>query len=78
MTEIELLARAMINRYGAEPAWAAVGCLNQMIDRGIACAFLREAQHRRSPFAVPSPRLRLEPIITAILPSRHTAPSAAI
>jgi len=73
---IELPARAMISRCGA--GVAAVGYLNQMIDREIACAFLREAQHRCSPFAVPSPGLRPEPVITAILSSRHTAPSAAI
>jgi hypothetical protein len=33
-TEIELLARAMIDRHGAEAAQAAVARLNQMIDRG--------------------------------------------
>ena len=32
--EIELLARAMIDRHGAEAARAAVVRLNQMIDRG--------------------------------------------
>ncbi len=32
-TEIELLARAMIDRHGAEAARAAVVRLNQMIDR---------------------------------------------
>ena len=33
-TEIELLARAMIDRHGMEAAKAAVLRLNQMIDRG--------------------------------------------
>lgn len=33
-TEIELLARAMIDRHGAEAAQASVVRLNQMIDRG--------------------------------------------
>lgn len=33
-TEIELLARAMIDRHGADAAKAAVLRLNQMIDRG--------------------------------------------
>jgi hypothetical protein len=33
-TEIELLARAMIDRHGAEAARAAVSRLNRMIDRG--------------------------------------------
>lgn len=33
-TEIELLARAMIDRHGADAARAAVIRLNQMIDRG--------------------------------------------
>ena len=33
-TEIELLARAMIDRHGAEAARAAVVRLNQMIDGG--------------------------------------------
>lgn len=33
-TEIELLARAMIDRHGAGAAKAAVVRLNQMIDRG--------------------------------------------
>jgi hypothetical protein len=33
-TEIELLARAMIDRHGADAAKAAVVRLNQMIDRG--------------------------------------------
>jgi hypothetical protein len=33
-SEIELLARAMIDRHGAEAARAAVVRLNQMIDRG--------------------------------------------
>lgn len=33
-TEIELLARAMIDRHGMEAAKAAVVRLNQMIDRG--------------------------------------------
>jgi hypothetical protein len=33
-TEIELLARAMIDRHGVEAARAAVVRLNQMIDRG--------------------------------------------
>lgn len=33
-TEIELLARAMIDHHGAEAARAAVIRLNQMIDRG--------------------------------------------
>ncbi len=33
-TEIELLARAMIDRHGGDAAKAAVLRLNQMIDRG--------------------------------------------
>jgi len=33
-SEIELLARAMIDRHGIEAAKAAVDRLNQMIDRG--------------------------------------------
>jgi hypothetical protein len=33
-TEIELLARAMIDRHGTQAAKAAVARLNQMIDRG--------------------------------------------
>ena len=33
-TEIELLARAMIDRHGVEAARAAVVRLNRMIDRG--------------------------------------------
>jgi hypothetical protein len=33
-TEIELLARAMIDRHGADAAQAAVIRVNQMIDRG--------------------------------------------
>ena len=33
-TEIELLARAMIERHGLEAAKSAVARLNQMIDRG--------------------------------------------
>jgi hypothetical protein len=33
-TEIELLARAMIDRHGADAAKTAVGRLNQMIDSG--------------------------------------------
>lgn len=32
-TEVELLARAMIDRHGANAAKTAVGRLNQMIDR---------------------------------------------
>jgi hypothetical protein len=33
-TEIELLARAMIDRHGLDAAKSAVARLNQMIDRG--------------------------------------------
>jgi hypothetical protein len=33
-TEVELLARAMIDRHGMDAAQAAVARLNQMIDRG--------------------------------------------
>jgi hypothetical protein len=33
-SEIELLARAMIDRHGKDAARAAVGRLNQMIDHG--------------------------------------------
>jgi|HubBroStandDraft_6_1064221.scaffolds.fasta_scaffold1643131_2 hypothetical protein len=33
-TEIELIARAMIDRHGADAAKSAVTRLNQMIDRG--------------------------------------------
>lgn len=33
-TEVELLARAMIDRHGADAARAAVVRLNQLIDRG--------------------------------------------
>jgi hypothetical protein len=33
-SEIELLARAMIDRYGMEAAKAAIARLNTMIDRG--------------------------------------------
>jgi hypothetical protein len=33
-SEIELLARAMVERHGVGAAKAAVGRLNQMIDRG--------------------------------------------